>query len=212
MTSWNSWRLLGPVRHQQVSSLCERGGTIVRPSGSHIDVTAGCDPTEGPRAGRTKAARGAERVLHELHVADLVGRHLDEQAEGRGNLLAERTRFVRKAPEHRDTVFVHDYVSNLERLCLPHSADAVEGVDDALWAAVRSRPGKHLVQLRIVEVQRYIGNVLAGETAHVFDACRVREQFLYQFKRGGHLYLRGGRSFRISVGVEPYKTIAASSR
>src|SRR5258708_37996658 len=145
-----------------------------------------------PCAGCTEGASGAESVLQELDVADLVARHLGEQPEGRGNLLAERARFVRKAPEHRDTVFVHDYVSNLERLCLPHSADAVEDVDDALWAAVRSRPWKHLMQLRIVEVQRHIGNVLAGEAAHVFDACRVREQFLYQFKRGGHLYLRGG--------------------
>src|SRR5580692_8986026 len=111
------------------------------PSRPHADFFAGCDAAEVPCAGCTEAAGSAERVLHELDVADLVARHLGEQPEGRGNLLAERTRFVRKAPEHRDTVFVHDYVSDLERLCLPHSADAAEDIDDALWAAVRSRPG-----------------------------------------------------------------------
>src|SRR6266404_2431552 len=102
-------------------------------SRSHADFVTGCDATEVPCAGCTEGASGAESVLQELDVADLVARHLGEQREGRGNLLAERARFVRKTPEHRDVVFIGNHVFDLERLCLPDPTDAVKDVDDALW-------------------------------------------------------------------------------
>jgi len=143
-----------------------------------------------PRAGRAEGTGGAERILQELDVTDLVTRHPREQSEGRGDLFAERARFVRKAPEHRDAVFIRDDVSNLERLCLPDLADAVEDVDDALRAPVRACPGEHLVQLGVVEVQRNIGDIAGGKTAHVIDVRGIREERLHQLKRGLHLNLQ----------------------
>jgi len=127
-----------------------------------------------PGAGCTESAGSAERVLHELDVADLVVRHLGQHREGRSNFLAERARFVGKASEHRDTLFIGDDVFDLERLCLLNPADTVEDVDDGLWPAVCTRPRKYLVQFGIVEVQRNIGYVLGGEAANMFKVRRVR--------------------------------------
>ena len=63
-------------------------------------------------------------------------------------------------------------------------------VDDALRAPIRACPREHLVQLRIVEVQRNIGDVAGGKTAHVIDVRGIREERLYQFKRGLHMHVR----------------------
>jgi hypothetical protein len=94
-----------------------------------------------PCAGRAEGTGGAERILQELDVTDLVTPHPREQRERRGDLFAERARFVRKAPERRDAVFIGDDVSDLERLCLPDPADAVEDIDDAVISTGSNRAG-----------------------------------------------------------------------
>src|SRR5271154_7203895 len=125
--------------------------------GTHAHLAAGRDSTEAPRAGGPEAARCAEGVLQERHVADLAARGLREQRERRRDLLAERASLVGEASEHRDVVIVGDHVSDLERLRLPDPADTIERIDNALRTPVRARPRKHLVKFGIVKIERYVG-------------------------------------------------------
>src|SRR5579864_4408544 len=113
-----------------------RSSDIAWSSISHADFAAACDATEVPRAACSEGTGGAEGVLHKLHVADLVTRHLGEQREGRRNFLSKRASFVCEASEHCDGGIICDHVTDLERFGLPYAGDAVKDVNNALWAAV----------------------------------------------------------------------------
>src|SRR5207244_340344 len=101
-----------------------------------------------------------------------------EEREGRRDFLAGLAPAIRERAEHRDLVVLNQDLADLEGLRLPRPPNPFEGADDGFGPLVRPGPGQIALELRVVLVERDVGDVRGRHAFHIGQIARVGEQSL----------------------------------
>src|SRR5438093_1021125 len=106
-----------------------------------------------------EGSRGTEGVLEKLDVVNSSVSQLREEREEGSDFLAGLAPAIGERAEHRDPVVLNQDLADLERLRLPRPSNPFESAEDGFGPLVRPGPGHIALELRVVLVERDVGDV-----------------------------------------------------
>src|SRR2546425_3718099 len=147
-----------------------------RPGSSALFIVPHMAGGSGSRT--PQGSRGTEGVLEKLDVVNFSISQLRKEGERRSDFLAGLAPAIGERAEHRDPVVLNQDLADLERLRLPRPPNPLEGADDGFRPLVRPGPGQIALELRVVLVERDVGDVRCRHAFHIGQIARVGDQRL----------------------------------